>query len=177
VAKILDGRNLPASPDSAVDSSASQSGIDSLLNNVQGVQQAYDDTIVLTQMCGREQGSSATKSQTVMLDSVTTTSNKRALLVSSSGSDLTASAATAATIDAADESAVAANPLRKGLVLVNTSANWISIAFGTAAVLYSGITLAANGGSFTMDANTLSTAEVRAIASAAGSNLAIQEFV
>jgi hypothetical protein len=59
---------------------------------------------------------------------------------------------------------------------VNTSAAWISLAFDTAAILYSGVCLAPNGGSWTMGDLDFTTQELRAIASAAGSNLAIQEF-
>ena len=62
---------------------------------------------------------------------------------------------------------------RRLLLLTNTSANAISIAFGEhAAVLYSGVTLNAGGGVL-----ELATPEaVSAIAAGAGSNLAIQEF-
>lgn len=90
---------------------------------------------------------------------------------------LTASAPTAATVGVTSAQAVAVNTSRTGLVLVNTSAAWISLAFGAAAVLYSGITLAPNGGAYTMDASTFTTAQVRAIASAASSNMSVQEFV
>ncbi len=78
---------------------------------------------------------------------------------------------------AASGVAVALNANRKGLVLVNTSANRISLGFGAnAAVLDSGITLMPNGGTFAMDEYSFSTAAINAIASGAGSNLAIQEF-
>ena len=89
---------------------------------------------------------------------------------------LTASAPTFATVGAASAEAVAVNTSRKGLMLKNTSANVISIAFGAAAVLNSGITLDA-GEYWYMNEYTFTTAQVRAIASGAGSNLAIQEFV
>jgi hypothetical protein len=89
---------------------------------------------------------------------------------------LTASAPGAATVGTGSAVAVAANANRKGLVLVNTSTNTISLAFGAAAVLNSGITLSA-GASYSMGAFDFTTAEVRAIASAASSNLAYQEFV
>jgi hypothetical protein len=89
---------------------------------------------------------------------------------------LTASAPAAVSVGIASAEAVAINAARKGLLLVNTSANYISIAFGAAAVLYSGITLNPSGGSFWMDEYSFSTAQVRAIASGAASNLAVQEF-
>jgi len=90
---------------------------------------------------------------------------------------LTASSPTQATVGVASGSAAAAQATRKGLVLVNTSGSTISIAFGTAAVLNSGITLNPSGGTFVMDEYTFTTAAVNAIASAASSNLAIQEFL
>lgn len=90
---------------------------------------------------------------------------------------LTGSAPASIAIGVASSVAVALNAARKGLTLVNTSANWISLAFGVPAVLYSGICLAPNGGSYTMGDYDFSTQEIRAIASAAASNLAIQEFV
>jgi hypothetical protein len=87
------------------------------------------------------------------------------------------SAPTQATVGAASGLALASNSSRTGLVLVNTSGNTISIAFGAnAAVLNSGITLNPNGGTFVMDAFTFTTQAVNAIAGAASSNLAIQEL-
>lgn len=88
---------------------------------------------------------------------------------------LTAASPTFATVAGASGSVVAANANRKGLILVNTSANYISLGFGAAAVLYSGITLAPYG-VFNMAEYDLSTAQIFAIGSAVASNLAIQEF-
>lgn len=93
----------------------------------------------------------------------------------STGASLTGASPTAVSIGTSSSVAVTANSNRKGLILVNTSSNNISLAFGTAAVLNSGITLTPNG-SFNMDSFSYTTQEVRAIASAASSNLAIQEF-
>lgn len=90
---------------------------------------------------------------------------------------LTGSAPTAVSVGVTSAEAVAANANRKGLILTNTSVNWISIAFGAAAVLYSGITLSPMGGQFEMDEYAYSQEQVRAIASGAASNLGIQEFV
>ena len=70
---------------------------------------------------------------------------------------------------------VSANASRTGLILTNTSGNIISIGLGSAATLYSGITLSPFG-SFTMDSNSFTTGAIYAIASGATSNLAIQEF-
>lgn len=82
---------------------------------------------------------------------------------------------TAATVGVASAQALASNSNRKGLIVVNTSKNTISLGLGAAAVLNSGITLVP-GGSWEMDAFTLTTGVINAIASAASSNLAIQEF-
>jgi len=90
---------------------------------------------------------------------------------------LTASAPAAATVGAASAEAVPVNASRKGLVLCNNSDNVISIAFGTDAVLNSGITLQPQGGTWTMSRDTFTTAQVRAIAGAGSSPLGVQEYV
>jgi hypothetical protein len=92
-----------------------------------------------------------------------------------SGSSV-ASAPTSATVGVSSAEVVANNSSRNALYLTNTSDNVISIAFDTAAVLNSGITLFP-GDSFVMQRPGLwLDVAVQAIASAAGSNLAIQEF-
>jgi hypothetical protein len=88
---------------------------------------------------------------------------------------LTPAAPTATSVGITSASAVAANASRKGLVLTNTSGGTISLGFGSAAVLNSGITLS-SGGSFEMDEYTFYAGAVYAIASGAASNLAIQEY-
>lgn len=89
---------------------------------------------------------------------------------------LTPSAPTAATIAATSTVAVAANANRKGLILINTSNNTMSLSFGAVpAVLNSGVTLYP-GGTYSMGEYDYNLGEVRAIASAGSSNLAIQEF-
>ena len=88
---------------------------------------------------------------------------------------LTPASPTAATVGVATGLAVASNASRKGLILVNTSSARISFGFGVAAVLDSGITLYP-GGSYNMGEYDFNTAAVNAIASAAASNLGIQEF-
>lgn len=97
------------------------------------------------------------------------------LLKISSKFSLTAASPTFASVGTSSGTVVASNVSRKGLTLVNTSSNRISLAFGATAVLDRGITLYA-GGSFYMDEYSFTTAQVNAIASAASSNLAIQEF-
>lgn len=88
---------------------------------------------------------------------------------------LTASAPTVATVGVASASAVASNANRRGLILMNNSINTIYLGLGATAVIGSGITLYP-GGTFQMDSSCLSTAAVNAIASAASSSMAIQEF-
>jgi hypothetical protein len=90
--------------------------------------------------------------------------------------DLTAAAPAATSVGIASAQAVATNANRKGLILMNTSANTISLGIGQAAVLNSGITLNPLGGSFEMDQYSFSTGAVNAIASGAASNLSVQEF-
>lgn len=94
----------------------------------------------------------------------------------SSKTDLAPSAPTVASVGVSSAQAVAANASRTGLILINTSANTISLAFGAnAAVLNSGITLTSKG-AFVMDEFCFDQGAINAIASVASSNLAIQEF-
>lgn len=89
---------------------------------------------------------------------------------------LTASTPTFATVGVASAQAVASNSSRKGLVLVNTSSNTISLGIGSnPAVLNSGITLVPFG-VYVADEYTYVTSAINAIASAASSNLGIQEY-
>ena len=81
----------------------------------------------------------------------------------------------AVSVGVASTAVLSANASRKGLILVNTSANTISLGFGVAAVLNSGVTLISNG-VFGMDGSDVSTQAINAIASVAASNLAVQEF-
>lgn len=96
------------------------------------------------------------------------------LLVSSRVLETPASP-TAASVGVASAQIVAFNANRKGLVLVNTSAAKISLGFGVAAVLNSGITLLP-GGVFVMDEFMFTVDSVTAIASVAASNVGIQEY-
>lgn len=95
--------------------------------------------------------------------------------LSSTKTALTPASPTAATVGVTTALAVAANASRKGLTLVNTSNNTISLGFGVAAVLSSGITLGPFG-SWVMTEYTFTTAAINAIASGASSNLSIQEY-
>lgn len=89
---------------------------------------------------------------------------------------LTATTPTFATVGVASAQALASNSSRKGLELVNTSANTISIAFGSTAVLNSGITLTPYS-SFSMNEYCYNTGAMNAIASGSSSNLSIQEYI
>lgn len=87
-----------------------------------------------------------------------------------------ANAPTFATVGVASGTALAANSSRTGAIFTNNSVNTISLNIsGGAAVLGSGITLLP-GMSWTMGIMDFTTSAITAIASAAGSNLSIQEF-
>lgn len=107
------------------------------------------------------------------------TSNKVSLgsdvIATSAKTALTVNAPAAASVGVASAQALASNAGRKGAVFVNTSNATISCAVGATAVLNSGITLQA-GGVWSMNEYTFATGAVNCIASAAASNLAIQEF-
>jgi len=89
---------------------------------------------------------------------------------------LTASAPTFATVGVASAQAVAAAATRKGLILVNTSTATISLGFGSAAVLNSGVTLKP-GYAYNMAEYDFHVGAVNAIASAAASNLSVQQYL
>ena len=111
-------------------------------------------------------GTSDAGTQRVILSSDSVVSTKTAL---------TANSPTFATVGVTSAQALASNASRKGLILINTSTGNISLGFGVAAVLNSGITLYPNG-TFFMDEYMYTTAAVNAIAANASSNLAIQEW-
>lgn len=102
----------------------------------------------------------------------TTSVTPRVVLASTT---LTPGAPDAAAVGVLSGEVVAANASRKGLCLVNTSTARISLGFGAPAVLDSGVTLYP-GGSFDMNEFSFTVGAVNAIASAALSNLAIQEY-
>jgi hypothetical protein len=88
---------------------------------------------------------------------------------------LTPASPTVTTVGNVSGVAVAANVNRKGLTLVNTSNNIISLGFGATAVAGSGVTLYP-GGVFNMGEYDFYTGAVNAIANVAFSSLAIQEY-
>lgn len=98
-----------------------------------------------------------------------------AAIVSGVVTPRTPSAPTFATVGVASAQVVASNSSRKGLTLVNTSANTIYLGFGSPAVIGSGDVLYPHG-VFEMDEYSFTTGAINAIASAASSNLTIQEY-
>lgn len=88
---------------------------------------------------------------------------------------LTPASPTNTSVGTSSAEAVAANANRKGLYLVNTSDETITLGFGVAAELDKGMVLTP-GGVYTMDEYSFNTNAVNAIATGAASNLAIQEF-
>src|SRR5271157_631293 len=70
---------------------------------------------------------------------------------------------------------LAANSLRKGVNICNISFGTVSLAFGIAAVLYTGITLGP-GGTFWMDATDFTIAAIYAISTQSNTTMAVQEF-
>lgn len=116
-----------------------------------------------------------------LLDAVVQADGSTALKVSVQGAAITMAATAAAmkvAVGAADTQVKAATPTRRYMVIVNTSSTQsITITFGAgAAVLGQGITLLPGQAyEMSMGAGNLSTQEVRAIASAAGGQLSIQE--
>jgi len=129
-------------------------------------------------LTGVQPGADSTSNKAAAITAILEPNNEWAIRVTPQGATLTMSAPDAATVGAASAEAVAANTSRRYLLLVNTSSNVISLGFGSnAAVLHSGITLNANGGSYEISeaAGNLTTQAINAIAGAAGSNLSIQE--
>jgi len=120
---------------------------------------------------------STTTIQPAAITAVDTGTSQVSLLTESA--DLpTPAAPAAATVGVASAQAVAARTGRRYACLVNTSGNWIYLGIGAnAAVVGSGIALSPNGGSYEMTAaaGNMHDLAINAIASAAGSNLAIQE--
>jgi hypothetical protein len=88
---------------------------------------------------------------------------------------LTPSNVAQGTISTSSTVIVASNASRKGLTLVNTSNNAVSLAFGTTAVLNSGVVLNTYG-AFYMDEYSFSTASVAGISSGTGAILGVQEY-
>jgi len=93
------------------------------------------------------------------------------------GPILTWAVPTFATITSSSSAATPANPLRRGLILVNDSSQdiYLSLRAGSSAVVGSGIRLNANGGNYEMTNANLSLAVVNAIAAIGSNNLTVHE--
>lgn len=89
---------------------------------------------------------------------------------------VTPSSPTFATVGISSGQILASNLNRKSLIITNTSVNIIYLGIGATAVVGSGITLYP-GGSLILDKDGIVTGAINAIASAASSNVSIQEFV
>lgn len=89
----------------------------------------------------------------------------------------TPSAPASVSVGVASGVLLAANTARRHVVIVNTSGSTISLGFGEDAVLNSGVTLMPSGGSYEMSAQqgNLYLGVIKAIASGAASNCAVQE--
>ena len=102
------------------------------------------------------------------------------LRVSPMGTPLTMTApaaAAAVAVGAADTSLLAANPLRRYAIIINTSTTQrITLAFGAAAVDYQGIVLYPQGSyELSEAAGNLTLQEIRGIGSAALATVSVQE--
>jgi hypothetical protein len=185
--------SLPTGAATAANQTTANSSLSSILAAVDGLEGSVDGVeALLTTIDGRVDGleasTSSIDSKTPALGQALAAASVPVVLTAAqlttltppttigTKTDLTPSAPTSATVGVASAQAVAAAATRKGLVLINTSVNTISLAFGSAAVLNSGITLYP-GGVYVMDEYTYDTGAVNAIASAASSNLSIQEYL
>ena len=88
---------------------------------------------------------------------------------------LTPSAPAVGTVGVSSATLVGSNTARKGLILVNTSPNTVSLAVNATAVLNSGMTIYP-GGVFNMDSYNFFLGTVTAIAEAASGTVGIQEY-
>ena len=97
--------------------------------------------------------------------------------VVSTKTPLTPSAPGYATVGVTSAQVIGSNANRKGLVLINDSANKIYLGLGSnAAVLGSGIVIYPSGGVYDMSEYDYVTSAVNAISGVGSSNLTIQEF-
>jgi hypothetical protein len=71
---------------------------------------------------------------------------------------------------------LASNALRKGANICNISYGTVSLSFGSAAVVYTGVTLGP-GGTFWMDGTDFTTAAIFAVSTQTNTTIAVQEFV
>ena len=71
---------------------------------------------------------------------------------------------------------VAFNSIRAGLTVINSSTGTIYLGLGNIAVLNAGIALNPSGGTWVMDEYTYTNGQINAIAHAAATSVAVQEF-
>jgi len=79
------------------------------------------------------------------------------------------------TISTSSVTVLAANTLRKGVNICNISYGTVSLSFGSAAVIFTGVTLGP-GGTFWMDESDYTTAAINAISTQGNTVIAVQEF-
>ena len=102
--------------------------------------------------------------------------NPTGTLIVSTKTPLTGSSPTSVTVTGTSGTLIASNSNRKGLIIINLSSDFISLAFGTTAVINNGITLTPFG-VFFMDEYSYTTQQINAISSGTSSNVSIQEFI
>lgn len=96
--------------------------------------------------------------------------------VVSTKTPLTAATPTSATVTGTSGQVVASNLSRKGLAIINLSADVIYLGLGTTALVNSGIALTQKGSVYEMSEYDYTTSAVNAISSGTSSLISIQEF-
>lgn len=96
--------------------------------------------------------------------------------VVSTKTPLTASTPANATVTGSSAQVVALNTNRKGLAIINLSADIIYIGLGTTALINKGIALTQTGSVYEMSEYDYTTSAVNAISSGTSSLISIQEF-
>lgn len=94
----------------------------------------------------------------------------------STKSPLTASTPDSAAVTGTSAQIVASNAGRKGLAIINLSADIIYIGIGTAALIGKGIALTQAGSVYEMSEYDYATSAINAISSGTSSAVSIQEF-
>ena len=135
---------------------------------------SYDTKLRPILLCALKEGVGTTTDLVLVLTAIKSADGTQRLAVVT-GAPLVAAAPTAVAVGVASGVLVAANPDRRYLCLVNTSANIVSLGFGAPAVLNSGVTLIGAGSSYEMTEANLYRGAINAIASGAASNVGVQE--
>jgi len=95
--------------------------------------------------------------------------------ITSANQSSTGTTPTNVTISTSSATVVAANASRKGVNVCNIGFGTVSLAFGVAAVIFTGVTLGP-GGTFWMDGSDFTTQSITAVATQSNSTIAVQEF-